>query len=78
MAHRQREVAPTIEVSKNSRVRLRLINAANARIFGLNIPASAFWLRKTATGPVQETQDVILGPAQRADFIIDLAETTSQ
>ena len=36
------ESRPTFEVSKNSRVRLRLINAANARIFGLNIPASAF------------------------------------
>ena len=69
------ESRPTFEVSKNSRVRLRLINAANARIFGLNIPASAFLVTQDGYPvPVQETQDVILGPAQRADFIIDLAD----
>ena len=69
------ESLPTIEVSKNSRVRLRLINAANARIFGLNIPASAFLVTQDGYPiPIQESQDVILGPAQRADFIIDLAE----
>ena len=69
------ESRPTFEVSKNSRVRLRLINAANARIFGVNIPASAFLVTQDGYPvPVQETQDVILGPAQRADFIIDLAD----
>jgi FtsP/CotA-like multicopper oxidase with cupredoxin domain len=69
------ESLPTIEVSKNSRVRLRLINAANARIFGLNIPASAFLVTQDGYPvPIQETQDVMLAPAQRTDFIIDLAE----
>ena len=47
----------TIEVSKTL-VRLRLINAANARIFGLNIPASAFLVTQDGYPiPIQETQD---------------------
>jgi FtsP/CotA-like multicopper oxidase with cupredoxin domain len=70
------ESLPTIEVAKNSRVRLRLINAANARIFGLNIPASAFLIAEDGYPvPVQQSQDVVLAPAQRADFIIDLGDT---
>lgn len=67
------ESHPTIEVAKNSRIRIRLINAANARIFGLNIPATAFLIAEDGYPvPVQPTQDVILAPAQRADFIVDL------
>ncbi len=70
------ESLPTIEVAKNSRIRLRLINAANARIFGLNIPASAFLIAEDGYPvPVQQSQDVVLAPAQRADFIIDLGDT---
>ena len=64
---------PTIEVAKNSRIRIRLINAANARIFGLNIPATAFLIAEDGYPvPVKPTQDVVLAPAQRADFIVDL------
>lgn len=67
---------PTIDVPKNARIRLRLINAANARIFGLNIPASAFLIAEDGyPTPVQPMQDVVLGPAQRADFIVDLGDT---
>jgi len=69
------ESHPTIEVQKNSRIRIRLINAANARIFGLNIPATAFLIAEDGYPvPVQPSQDVVLAPAQRADFIVDLAE----
>ena len=70
------ESLPTIEVAKNSRIRLRLINVANARIFGLNIPASAFLIAEDGYPvPVQKSQDVVLAPAQRADFIVDLDDT---
>jgi FtsP/CotA-like multicopper oxidase with cupredoxin domain len=70
------ESLPTIEVAKNSRIRLRLINAANARIFGLNIPASAFLIAEDGYSvPVQKSQDIVLAPAQRADFIVDLGDT---
>ena len=70
------ESLPTIEVAKNSRIRLRLINAANARIFGLNIPASAFLIAEDGYPvTVQQSQDVVLAPAQRADFIVDLDDT---
>ena len=70
------ESLPTIEVARNSRIRLRLINAANARIFGLNIPASAFLIAEDGYPvPVQQSQDVVLAPAQRADFIVDLEDT---
>ena len=70
------ESLPTIEVEKNSRIRLRLINAANARIFGLNIPAPAFLIAQDGYPvTVQRSQDVILAPAQRADFIVDVNDT---
>ena len=70
------ESLPTIEVAKNSRIGLRLINVANARIFGLNIPASAFLIAEDGYPvPVQKSQDVVLAPAQRADFIVDLDDT---
>jgi FtsP/CotA-like multicopper oxidase with cupredoxin domain len=70
------ESLPTIEVAKNSRIRLRIINVANARIFGLNIPASAFLIAEDGYPvPVQKLQDVVLAPAQRADFIVDLDDT---
>lgn len=70
------ESLPTIEVAKNSRIRLRLINVANARIFGLNIPASAVLIAEDGYPvPVQKSQDVVLAPAQRADFIVDLDDT---
>ena len=67
------ESHPILEVAKNSRIRIRLINAANARIFGLNIPTTAFLIAEDGYPvPVQPTQDVVLAPAQRADFIVDL------
>jgi FtsP/CotA-like multicopper oxidase with cupredoxin domain len=70
------ESLPTIEVAKNSRIRLRLINAANARIFGLNIPASAFLIAEDGYRvPVQQSREVVLAPAQRADLIVDLGDT---
>ena len=70
------ESRPTIEVEKNSRIRLRLINAANARIFGLNIPAPAFLIAQDGYPvTIQRSQDVILAPAQRADFIVDVSDT---
>ena len=63
----------TIEVARNSRIRIRLINATNARIFGLNIPATAFLIAEDGYPvPDNPTQDVVLAPAQRADFIVDL------
>ena len=51
---------PTIDVPKNARIRLRLINAANARIFGLNIPASAFLIAEDGypTPPIHHPPEV--------------------
>ena len=68
------ESHPSIDVSQNSRVRLRLINAANARIFKLKIPLNtAFIISEDGhPRPIQQTQDIILAPAQRADFIVDI------
>lgn len=52
------------------------MDAANARIFGLNIPASAFLIGEDGyPNHVQPKQDVILRPAQRADFVVDLSDT---
>ena len=68
------ESHPSIDVSENSRIRLRLINAANARIFKLRIPLNtAFLLAEDGhPRPIQKTQDITLAPAQRADFIVDI------
>lgn len=68
------ESHPTIDVSDNSRVRLRFINAANARIFALNIPLdNAVILSEDGhLRPIQKTQNVVLAPGQRADFLADV------
>src|SRR3546814_1237308 len=58
------------------RVRLRLINAANARIFGLDFQAHEPVVIALDGQPVtpHAPQDglVVLGPAMRADVILDL------
>jgi FtsP/CotA-like multicopper oxidase with cupredoxin domain len=63
-------------VRPGERVRLRLINAANARIFGLEFSG----LRPTIVAldgqPVEphvpDAERVVLGPAMRADLIVDV------
>lgn len=67
------ESNPQRPVKPGSRVRLRLINAANARIFRLQLaaPAVQYALDGYRT-PLTSVQDIELAPAQRVDLIIDL------
>jgi len=70
-------VAPEWPVRTGQRWRLRLINAANARIFGLEIPTGLRgWLIARDGVPASQAVpwegQLLLGPGMRADLIIDL------
>jgi len=64
------------EVQSGERIRLRLINVANARIFALDFtdlaPMVVALDGQPATPHVPENGLVFLGPAMRADLILDL------
>ena len=67
--------AEALEVRRNERIRLRLVNAANARIFNLDFSghrARVIALDGHAVTPhVTDTARIVLGPSMRADLIID-------
>lgn len=63
-------------VTSGERIRLRLVNTANARIFDLRFDGHAPWLIARDGHPVPPRQldkdgRVILGPGMRADLILD-------
>lgn len=66
----------SLPVRRHARLRLRLINASNARIFPLGLSGLQGWtvaldgMPLGAPEPLDET--LILGPAQRADLIVDV------
>jgi FtsP/CotA-like multicopper oxidase with cupredoxin domain len=68
-------IVDAVEVRAGERIRLRLINAANARIFGPEFEGHAPQIIALDGQPVapHTAQDgrVILGPAMRADVLID-------
>ena len=70
-------VPDSFPVYKGERIRLRLINAANARIFGLEFRGHHPIIVALDGQPVtpHEAEDgvVVLGPAMRADVILDMA-----
>ncbi|UUP18638.1 multicopper oxidase family protein [Nitratireductor thuwali] len=63
-------------VSKGERIRLRLVNAANARIFGLDFaghkPIVVALDGQPVTPHAPDGGQVVLGPAMRADLIVDM------
>ena len=63
-------------VRAGERIRLRLINAANARIFGLNFIGHAPLIIALDGQPVEPHMPtdgrVILGPAMRADIVLEM------
>lgn len=65
-----------IRASRGDRLRLRLINAANARIFTLGLTGLAGWIVATDGMPVTTPRRVDtpfrLAPAQRLDLIVDV------
>ena len=67
---------PLYSLKVSSRVRVRLINPANARIFNLNFTDVTPNIIALDGYPVTpfESATLTLGPAQRVDLIIDLPE----
>jgi len=69
-------VPESFAVRKGERIRLRLINAANARIFGLDFAGHAPLVIALDGQPVAphapEGGLIVLGPAMRADVILDM------
>ncbi|MEO8187188.1 MAG: multicopper oxidase family protein [Burkholderiaceae bacterium] len=72
------KVADTFRVRAGERIRLRLINAASARIFALEFRGHRPMVIALDGQPVEphapEGGAVILAPAQRADVVIDMLD----
>ncbi|HYD58234.1 MAG TPA: multicopper oxidase family protein [Burkholderiales bacterium] len=68
-------IQEVFSLRSGERIRLRLINASNARIYGLHFEGHAPWLIAFDGHPVEprrlEEERVVLGPAQRADLILE-------
>ena len=62
--------------SQNSRLRLRLINAANARVFRLGVQGMSAWVMALDGMPVAQpwplNQPIDLAPGQRVDLFADI------
>jgi FtsP/CotA-like multicopper oxidase with cupredoxin domain len=70
-------VRDTFAVRSGERIRLRLINAANARVFGLKFaghqPMVIAYDGQPVTPHAPPEGAVVLGPAMRIDLILDMA-----
>lgn len=68
-------VRESFGVRAGERIRLRLINASNARIYGLRFEGHEPWVIAFDGQPIEPYRQangrVVLGPAQRADLVID-------
>lgn len=75
-------IAETFEVRAGERIRLRLINAANARIFALQFADHQPRIIALDGQPVAPHEPdggrVVLGPAMRADLILDMTGKPGQ
>ena len=69
-------IVETVGVRAGERIRLRLVNAANARIFGLEFqghrPRIIAYDGQPVTPHEAEGGRIVLGPAMRVDLIIDM------
>ena len=72
----------SMDVRENERLRLRLINASNARIFPLHLQGLDGWIvaldGMPLAMPQKITEPLILGPAQRIDLIVDVVAEYEQ
>ncbi|MGE3992037.1 multicopper oxidase family protein [Pseudorhodoplanes sp.] len=75
-------VQETFEVRAGERIRLRLINAANARIFALEFEGHAPKIVALDGQPVEPHEPpqgrIVLGPAMRADLVLDMTGAPGQ
>ena len=76
------QYAMRLRAQQNERLRLRLINAANARIFVLRLQGMAGWQVALDGMPLAEpepvTTEIVLAPAQRVDLIVDVTATEGE
>ena len=59
------------------RIRLRIVNASNARVFDLHLAGLEGWLAALDGQPIgtpEAVQSIALAPAQRADVFVDVIE----
>lgn len=65
-----------LSAQRGERLRLRLINTANARIFGLRLQGLTGWTVALDGMPLGTPEpvesEIVLAPAQRVDFIVDV------
>ena len=68
-------IRETFAVRAGERIRLRLINASNGRIYGLNFEGHQAWTIALDGQPVEPhpAGRVVLAPGMRADLILDCA-----
>ncbi|MHA7869206.1 MAG: multicopper oxidase family protein [Salipiger thiooxidans] len=66
----------TLTAQKHERLRLRLINSANARIFVLRLQGMSGWTVALDGMPLSRPEvveaEIVLAPAQRVDLIVDV------
>ncbi len=70
-------IASQTSVRRGDRVRLRLINTANARVFPVNVAGIEGKLVALDGMPLRQVEDVetvMMAPAQRADLIADVVD----
>lgn len=67
---------PVLEGRRNERLRLRVLNAANARIFTLAFPGLSPWVIALDGQPIEPwaagSANLTLAPGQRADILVDV------
>lgn len=72
-------VRESFRVRAGERIRLRLINSSNARIYRLAFEGHEPWVIAFDGQPIEphrpENGGIVLGPAQRADLVIDCTGT---
>jgi FtsP/CotA-like multicopper oxidase with cupredoxin domain len=70
------KVRETFDVRTGERIRLRLLNAANARIFGLVFSSHRPQIIAYDGHPVEphepQTNRIVLGPGMRVDLVVDM------
>lgn len=77
--NRQRN--PTFSAQPGQRVRLRILNTANARVMAIKLPAVPSWViakdGQPLKTPAKLTSELVLSPAERYDVIIDIPKSSA-
>ena len=74
------DAAHKLTAGRHQRVRLRLINTANARVFTLGLEGMEGWVVALDGQPLSQPEPmdrIRLAPAQRADLIVDVTDDTT-